>query len=85
MAPYDDPDPAIPPMTLQQRIDLADADLREARDLYAFLAVYAPVTRMRADDGQDLTTWLPKITRFSTLRPARRPQSSRPNSYGSGA
>ena len=53
LAPYDDPDPAIPPMTLQQRIDLADADLREARDLYAFLAVYAPVTRMRADDGQD--------------------------------
>jgi hypothetical protein len=40
-------------MTLQQRIDLADADLRQARDLYAFLAVYAPVARMRADDGTD--------------------------------
>jgi hypothetical protein len=52
-APYDDPDPAIPAMTLQQRIDLADADLRQARDVYAFLAVYAPVARMRADDGKD--------------------------------
>jgi hypothetical protein len=52
-APYDDPDPDIPAMTLQQRIDLADADLRQARDLYAFLAVYAPVARMRADDGTD--------------------------------
>lgn len=52
-APYDDPDPAIPTMTLQQRIDLADADLRQARNLYAFLAVYAPVARLRADDGQD--------------------------------
>ncbi|MCB0088537.1 MAG: hypothetical protein KDE54_11540, partial [Caldilineaceae bacterium] len=52
-APYDDPDPAIPAMTLQQRIDLADADLRQARDLYAFLAVYAPVARMRTDTGQD--------------------------------
>ncbi|MCA9996015.1 MAG: hypothetical protein KDE56_09735 [Anaerolineales bacterium] len=52
-APYDDPNPAIPTMTLQQRIDLADADLRQARDLYAFLAVYAPVIRMRADDGKD--------------------------------
>jgi hypothetical protein len=52
-APYDDPDPDIPAMTLQQRIDLADADLRQARDVYAFLAVYAPVARMRADDGQD--------------------------------
>jgi hypothetical protein len=52
-APYDDPDPAVPAMTLQQRIDLADADLRQARDLYAFLAVYAPTARMRADDGSD--------------------------------
>ena len=32
---YDDPDQNIGPMTLQQRIDLADADLRQARDLYA--------------------------------------------------
>jgi hypothetical protein len=39
-APYDDPAPTIPAMTLQQRIDLADADLRQARDVYAFLAVY---------------------------------------------
>ncbi len=52
-APYDDPDPAVPTMTLQQRIDLADADLRRARDLYGFLAVYAPVARMRADAGDD--------------------------------
>ncbi len=40
-------------MTLQQRIDLADADLRQARDLYAYLAVYAPVARLRADGGTD--------------------------------
>ncbi|HHY56136.1 MAG TPA: hypothetical protein GYA08_11945, partial [Chloroflexi bacterium] len=52
-APYDDPDPAIAPMTLQQRIDLADSDLRLARNLYAFLAVYAPEARMRADNGTD--------------------------------
>lgn len=52
-AVYDDPDPAISSMTLQERIDLADADLRQARDLYAYLAVYAPVARMRADDGTD--------------------------------
>jgi len=48
-AAYDDPDPTITTMTLQQRIDLADAELRQARELYAFLAVYAPVQRMRAD------------------------------------
>lgn len=48
-AVYDDPDPLITSMTLQQRIDLADAELRQARDLYAFLAVYAPEARMRAD------------------------------------
>jgi len=52
-APYDDPDPAIAPMTLQQRIDLADSELRQARDLYAHLAVYAPEARMRADNGTD--------------------------------
>jgi len=52
-AVYDDPDAAIPSMTLQQRIDLADADLRLARDLYAFLAVYAPEARMRTDNGTD--------------------------------
>ncbi len=52
-AAYDDPDPSIGNMTLQQRIDLADADLRKARDLYAYLAVYAPVDRMRDDNGQN--------------------------------
>ncbi len=36
-------------MTLQQRIDQADADLRLARDIYAFLAVYADVARFKAD------------------------------------
>lgn len=48
-AVYDDPDTNIAPMTLQERIDLADADLRQARDLYAYLAVYAPEKRMRSD------------------------------------
>ncbi len=52
-AAYDDPDPAIGSMTLQERIDMADADLRRARDLYAYLAVYAPEARMRADNGTD--------------------------------
>ncbi len=37
------------PMTLQQRIDKADAELRRARDLYAVLAVYAPEARFRRD------------------------------------
>ncbi len=36
-------------LTLQQRIELADSELRQARDLYAFLAVYAPEARFRAD------------------------------------
>jgi hypothetical protein len=36
-------------MTLQQRIDKADRELRRARDLYAFLAVYADEGRFRAD------------------------------------
>lgn len=44
-------DPVLGQLTLQQRIDLADADLRQARNLYAFLAVYAPEARLRADDG----------------------------------
>ncbi len=52
-AAYDDPAPAIGSMTLQERIDMADADLRQARNLYAFLAVYAPEARMRADNGTD--------------------------------
>ena len=36
-------------VTIQQRIDQADAELRQARDLYAFLAVYAPESRFRSD------------------------------------
>lgn len=48
-ANYDDPDPQIGAMSLQQRIDQADAELRQARDLYAYLAVYAPEARMRND------------------------------------
>ena len=36
-------------VTIQQRIDQADAELRQARDLYAFLAVYAPESRFRGD------------------------------------
>lgn len=44
---YDDPNTST--NTLQERIDLADAELAEARDLYAFLAVFAPEARFRAD------------------------------------
>ena len=36
-------------LSLQARIDQADADLLRARDLYAVLAVYAPEERFRAD------------------------------------
>ncbi len=50
---YDDPDQVIPAMSLQERIDLAESDLRQARDLYAYLAIYAPEARMRADNGTD--------------------------------
>lgn len=50
-AAYDDPSPEIGTQTLQQRIDQADVELRRARDLYAFLIVYAPVQRMRDDDN----------------------------------
>lgn len=46
-APYTDPISGT--ISLQARIDLADAQLRRARDIYGFLAVYAPVARMRAD------------------------------------
>jgi hypothetical protein len=48
-AAYDDPADNLASMSLQQRIDLADVELRQARDLYAFLTVYAPEARMRAD------------------------------------
>jgi hypothetical protein len=37
-------------LTLIDLIDLADQDLRDARDLYAYLLVYAPEHRFRADD-----------------------------------
>ncbi|MFN8443574.1 MAG: hypothetical protein U0175_22540 [Caldilineaceae bacterium] len=46
-ATYTDPD--LGQLSLQQRIDAADADLRRAREIYGFLAVYAPEDRMRAD------------------------------------
>ena len=52
-AAYDDPDPNIGMMTLQARIDKADRELRQARDLYAYLAVYADEHRIHADDGQN--------------------------------
>ncbi|MEZ4866433.1 MAG: hypothetical protein R3C14_34260 [Caldilineaceae bacterium] len=38
-------------LSLQKRIDIADADLLHARDLYGVLAVYAPDGRFRLDDG----------------------------------
>lgn len=39
--------------TLAQAIALATGDLLQARDLYAYLAVYAPEARFRADNGTD--------------------------------
>lgn len=50
-ASYTDPHLGI--LTLQQRIDTADADLRRAREIYGFLAVYAPEDRLRKDDGSN--------------------------------
>jgi len=38
-------------LSLQARIDIADADLLHARDLYGVLAVYAPDGRFRLDNG----------------------------------
>src|SRR5262245_766125 len=38
-------------LSLQQRIDIADADLLYARDLYGLLAGYAPAARCYLDDG----------------------------------
>ena len=46
-------DPVLGQLTLQQRIDRADTDLRRAREIYGFLAVYAPEARLRGDDGSD--------------------------------
>ncbi len=37
--------------TIEQAIEQANRDLLQARDLYAYLAVYAPEARFRADDG----------------------------------
>ncbi len=45
-------------LTLMGLIDKADQDLREARDMYAYLTVYAPEYRFRADAGY-ITTTLP--------------------------
>lgn len=45
-------------LTLQGLIDHADQDLRTARDLYGYLAVYAPEYRFRADSTY-ITTTLP--------------------------
>lgn len=42
------------PMTLKGQIDGADKNLRRARDLYAYLTIYAPAARMRAEYA---TTW----------------------------
>jgi hypothetical protein len=50
-AQYDDPDPAIGAMSLAERVELADDELAEARDLYAYLAVFASPARFRSDDG----------------------------------
>ncbi|MCO6449628.1 MAG: hypothetical protein J5I90_02455 [Caldilineales bacterium] len=46
---FNKPSPDNPNLTLQQRINIADAELRQARDLYAYLAVFGPETRFRAD------------------------------------
>lgn len=48
---YQDQDQSLPQMTLQERIDRADGELRQARDLYAYLLVYADAARLRQDDG----------------------------------
>lgn len=40
-------------LTLQQNLDRADSQLRRARDLYAYLAVYADEARFRADPAYD--------------------------------
>ncbi|MEZ4681281.1 MAG: hypothetical protein R2932_44410 [Caldilineaceae bacterium] len=68
-AVYDDPDQTIPAMSLQERIDLGERELRQARDLYAYLAVYAPEARMRADNGTDSVR---AITTKSCSAPRRR-------------
>ena len=48
-------------LTLIGLIDMADQDLREARDMYAYLAVYAPEHRFRSDSAY-ITTTLPGYT-----------------------
>ena len=48
-------------LTLIGLIDMADQDLREARDMYAYLAVYAPEYHFRAD-ADYITTTLPGYT-----------------------
>jgi len=39
--------------TLQTMLDIADSELRRARDMYAYLAVYADEARFRADPDMD--------------------------------
>ena len=48
-------------LTMMDLINKADQDLREARDLYAYLAVYAPEYRFRADSNY-ITTTVPGYT-----------------------
>jgi hypothetical protein len=40
-------------LTLQENLDRADSELRQARDLYAYLAVYADEDRFRDDPAYD--------------------------------
>jgi hypothetical protein len=55
---YDHTTPYTQTLTLIGLIDRADQDLRQARDLYAYLLVYAPEHRFRADN--DYTVSLPE-------------------------
>jgi len=48
-------------LTLLDLVNYVDQDLREARDLYGYLAVYAPEYRFRAD-ADYITTILPNYT-----------------------
>jgi hypothetical protein len=58
---YTGTNPYADTLTMMDLINFAEQDLRQARDLYGYLAVYAPEERFRADP-EYITTVLPGYT-----------------------
>ncbi len=66
-------------------IDAADQSLHDARDLYAYLAVFAPEHRFRADDVYISDTPAGYDAPLCSATDKEGPGSGRPGALGSGA